>query len=91
VTDPFVIAAQGESGFVVRLRGDGREAESWCRLGPWPREELRLAVDDEEPVRRTVRCLPGHRDVADSPDIVRGRRRRPPRRRPRLMAQGTLR
>ncbi len=70
MADPFVIAALGESGSVVRLHGDGGGAESWCRLGPWLRGELGPAVDDEEPVRRTVRCLPSHRDVADSPDVV---------------------
>ena len=70
MTDPFEIEAQGESEFVVRLRGDGDEAESWFRLSPGLREELGLDVDDEELVRRTVRFLLRHQDVADFPDIV---------------------
>ena len=70
MTDPFQIEAQGESEFVVRLRGDGEETESWFRLSPGLREELGLEVDDEELVRRTVRFLLGHQDAADFPDIV---------------------
>ena len=70
MTDPFEIEAQGESEFLVRLRGDGGEAESWFRLSPGLREELELDVDDEELVRRTVQFLLGHQDVADFPDIV---------------------
>ena len=70
MTDPFEIEAQGESEYAVRLRGDGVEAESWFRLSPGLREELDLDVDDEELVRRTVRFLLGHQDVADFPDIV---------------------
>jgi len=70
VTDPSGIEAQGESGFVVRLRGDGREAASWSRLSHGLREELGLAVDDGEPVRRTAPSLLSHRDVADSPHTV---------------------
>jgi hypothetical protein len=70
MTDPFEIEAQGESEFVVRLRGDGGEAESWFRLSPGLRDELGVDVDDEELVRRTVRFLLGHQDVADFPDIV---------------------
>ena len=70
MTDPFQIEAQGESEFVVRLRGDGEETESWVRLSPGLREELGLEVDDEELVRRTVRFLLGHQDAADFPDIV---------------------
>ena len=70
MTDPFEIEAQGESEFVVRLRGDGDEAESWFRLSPGLREELGLDVDDEELVRRTVRFLIGHQGAADFPDIV---------------------
>jgi hypothetical protein len=69
MTDPFEIEAQGESEFVVRLRGDGEETESWVRLSPGLREELGLEVDDEE-LRRTVRFLLGHQEVADFPDIV---------------------
>ena len=64
------IEAQGESEFVVRLRGDGEDTESWFRLSPGLREELGLEVDDEELVRRTVRFLLGHQDAADFPDIV---------------------
>lgn len=70
MTDPFEIEAQGESEFVVRLRGDGEEAESWFRLSPGLREELGLEVAEEELVRRTVRFLLRHQDVADFPDIV---------------------
>ena len=70
MSDPFEIEAQGESEFVVRLRGDGDEAQSWVRLSPGLREELDLEVDDEELVRRTVRFLLRHQDVADFPDIV---------------------
>ena len=70
MTDPFEIEAQGESEFVVRLRGDGEEAESWFRLSPGLREELGLEVAEEELVRRTVRFL-RHQDVADFPDIVK--------------------
>ena len=70
MSDPFEIQAQGESEFVVRLRGDGAERESWFRLSPGLREELGLEVDDEELVRRTVRFLLGHQDAADFPDIV---------------------
>ena len=70
MTDPFQIEAQGESEYVVRLRGDGEETETWVRLSPGLREELGLEVDDEELVRRTVRFLLGHQDVADFPDIV---------------------
>ena len=70
MTDPFEIEAQGESEFVVRLRGDGDEAESWFRLSPGLREELGLDVDDEELVRRTVRFLLRHQEVADFPSIV---------------------
>lgn len=69
MTDPFEIEAQGESEFVVRLRGEG-ETGSWFRLSPGLREELGLDVDDEELVRRTVRFLLGHQDAADFPDIV---------------------
>ncbi len=70
MSDPFEIEAQGESEFVVRLRGDGGERESWFRLSPGLREELGLEVDDEELVRRTVRFLLGHQEVADFPDVV---------------------
>ncbi len=70
MTDPFQIEAQGESEYVVRLRGDGEETESWFRLSPGLREELGLEVDDEELVRRTVRFLLEHQDAADFPDIV---------------------
>ncbi len=70
MTDPFEIEAQGESEFVVRLRGDGGETESWFRLSPGLREELGLDVDDEKLVRRTVRFLLGHQDAADFPDVV---------------------
>ena len=70
MTDPFEIEPQGESEFVVRLRGDGVETQSWFRLSPGLREELGLDVDDEELVRRTVRFLLGHQDAADFPDIV---------------------
>jgi hypothetical protein len=72
MTDPFQIEAQGESEYVVRLRGDGEETgtESWFRLSPGLREELGLEVDDEELVRRTVRFLLGHQEAADFPDIV---------------------
>ncbi|SDM63217.1 hypothetical protein SAMN05660642_02942 [Geodermatophilus siccatus] len=70
MTDPFQIEAQGESEYVVRLRGDGEETESWFRVSPGLREELGLKVDDEELVRRTVRFLLGHQDPADFPDIV---------------------
>ena len=70
MTDPFEIETQGESEFVVRLRGDGQEAESWFRLSPGLREELGLEVDDEELVRRTVRFLLLYQDVADFPEIV---------------------
>ncbi|MGR6963501.1 hypothetical protein ACU610_03450 [Geodermatophilus sp. URMC 61] len=70
MTDPLEIEAQGESEFLVRLRGDGGETESWFRLTPELREELDLDVDDEELVRRTVHFLLGHQDVADFPDIV---------------------
>ena len=70
MTDPFEIEAQGESEFVVRLRGDGEDTESWFRLSLGLREELGLQVDDEELVRRTVRFLLGHQDAADFPDIV---------------------
>src|SRR5918997_1554867 len=70
MTDPFEIEAQGESEFVVRLRGDGEETESWFRLSPGLREELGLEVDDEELVRRTVRFLLGHQEADDFPDIV---------------------
>ena len=70
MSDPFEIQAQGESEFVVRLRGDGEETESWVRLSPGLREELGLEVDDEELVRRTVRFLLGHQEAADFPDIV---------------------
>ena len=70
MTDPFEIEPQGESEFVVRLRGDGVETQSWFRLSPGLREELDLDVDDEELVRRTVRFLLGHQDAADFPDIV---------------------
>jgi hypothetical protein len=70
MTDPFEIETQGESEFLVRLRGDGRETESWFRLSPGLREELGLELDDEELVRRTVRFLLGHQEVADFPDIV---------------------
>ncbi|SHN66671.1 hypothetical protein SAMN05660350_01428 [Geodermatophilus obscurus] len=72
MSDPFEIEAQGESEFVVRLRGDGggEQTESWFRLSPGLREELGLAVDDEELVRRTVRFLLGHQEAADFPDIV---------------------
>ena len=70
MTDPFEIEAQGESEFVVRLRGDGEEAESWSRLSPGLREELGLEVAEEELVRRTARFLLRHQDVADSPDIA---------------------
>jgi hypothetical protein len=70
MTDPVRIEAQGESEFVVRLRGDGGEVESWFRLSPGLREELGLDVADEELVRRTVRFLLGHQDVADFPDVV---------------------
>ena len=70
MTDPFQIEAQGESEYVVRLRGNGEEIESWFRLSPGLREELGLEVDDEELVRRTVRFLLDHQDAADFPDIV---------------------
>jgi hypothetical protein len=70
MTDPFEIEAQGESGFVVRLRGDGGGTESWSRLSPGLREELGLEVAEQELVRRTVRFLLRHQDVADVPDIV---------------------
>ncbi len=70
MTDPFRIEPQGESEFLVRLRGDGAETESWFRLSPGLREELGLDVDDEELVRRTVTFLLGHQDAADFPDIV---------------------
>ena len=70
MTDPFQIEAQGESEYLVRLRGDGEETESWFRLSPGLREELGLEVDDEELVRRTVRFLLEHQDAADFPDIV---------------------
>ena len=70
MTDPFQIEAQGESEYVVRLRGNGEETESWFRLSPGLREELGLEVDDEELVRRTVRFLLEHQDAADFPDIV---------------------
>ena len=70
MSDPFEIEPQGESEFVVRLRGDGVETQSWFRLSPGLREELDLDVDDEELVRRTVRFLLGHQDAADFPDIV---------------------
>jgi hypothetical protein len=70
MTDPFEIETQGESEFLVRLRDDGAETESWFRLSPGLREELGLDVDDEELVRRTVRFLLGHQDAADFPDIV---------------------
>ena len=62
MSDPFEIEAQGGSEFVARLRGDGAETGSWFRLGP--------EVDDEELVRRTVRFLLRHHDVADVPGIV---------------------
>jgi hypothetical protein len=70
MTDPFEIEPQGESEFVVRLRGDGADTESWFRLSPGLREELGLEVDDEELVRRTVHFLLGHQEAADFPDIV---------------------
>ncbi len=70
MTDPFELEAQGESEFVVRLRGDGEETESWFRLSPGLSEELGLEVDDEELVRRTVRFLLSHQDAADFPDVV---------------------
>ena len=70
MTDPFQIEAQGESEYVVRLRGNGEEIESWFRLSPGLREELGLEVDDEGLVRRTVRFLLGHQDAADFPDSV---------------------
>ena len=70
MTDPFGIETQGESEFLVRLRGDGGETESWSRLSPGLREELGLDVDDEELVRQTVRFLLRHQDAADFPDIV---------------------
>jgi hypothetical protein len=70
MTDPFQIEAQGESEYVVRLRGNSGEIESWFRFSPGLREELGLEVDDEELVRRTVRFLLGHQDAADFPDIV---------------------
>ncbi len=70
MTDPFEIEAQGENEFVVRLRDDGGETESWFRLSPGLRDELGLELDDEELVRRTVRFLLGHQDAADFPDIV---------------------
>ena len=69
MTDPFEIEAQGQFELVVRLRGDGGEAESWFRLSPGLREELGLEVADEELVWQTVRFL-RHQDVADIPDIV---------------------
>ncbi len=70
MTDPFEIETQGESEFLVRLRGDDGQTESWFRLSPGLRDELGLDVDDEELVRRTVRFLLGHQDAADFPDIV---------------------
>ena len=70
MTGPFEIEAQGESEFVVRLRGDGGGTESWSRLSPGLREELGLEVAEQELVRRTVRFLLRHQDVADVPDIV---------------------
>ena len=70
MSDPFEIEAQGGSEFVGRLRGDGAETGSWFRLGPGLREELGPEVDDEELVRRTVRFLLRHHDVADVPGIV---------------------
>ncbi len=70
MTDPFQIEPQGESEFLVRLRGDDGETESWFRLSPGLRDELGLELDDEELVRRTVRFLLGHQDAADFPDIV---------------------
>jgi hypothetical protein len=70
MTGPFEIEAQGESEFVVRLRGDGGGTESWSRLSPGLREELGLEVAEQELVRRTVRFLLRHQDVADIPDIV---------------------
>jgi hypothetical protein len=70
MTDPFEIEAQGESEFVVRLRGDGGGTESRSRLSPGLREELGLEVAEQELVRRTVRFLLRHQDVADVPDIV---------------------
>jgi hypothetical protein len=70
MTDPFEIEAQGDSEFVVRLRGNGEEAESWFRISPGLREQLGLEVDDEELVRRTIRFLLRHQDVADFPEIV---------------------
>ncbi len=68
--DPFEIEPQGESEFLVRLRGDDGGTESWFRLSPGLRDELGLELDDEELVRRTVRFLLGHQEVADFPDIV---------------------
>ncbi len=70
MTDPFEIEPQGESEFLVRLRGDDAERESWFRLSPGMQDELGLELDDEELVRRTVRFLLGHQDAADFPDIV---------------------
>jgi hypothetical protein len=54
----------------VRLRGDDGQRESWFRLSPGMQDELGLELDDEELVRRTVRFLLGHQEVADLPDTV---------------------
>ena len=70
MSGPLEFEAQGESDFVVRLRGDGGETEVWFRLGPGLRDELALEVDDEELIRRTVRFLLRHQGVADFPGIV---------------------
>ena len=61
MTDPFEIETQGESEFLVRLRGDDGQTESWFRLGPGLRDGLGLDVDDEELVRLTAPGAPGNR------------------------------
>ncbi|RBY82525.1 hypothetical protein DQ238_04375 [Geodermatophilus sp. TF02-6] len=71
MSEPFGIEAQGDHQYVVRLRGEVEEVESWVELSPDLLDRIGVAEDDEEAVvRHTVRFLLRHQDVPDFPRIV---------------------
>ena len=65
------IEPQGEHQYVVRLRDDDEERESWFNVTPALLDHVRTHGQDEESVvRRTVDFLIARQSVADFPDIV---------------------
>ncbi|MGY1840369.1 MULTISPECIES: hypothetical protein [unclassified Modestobacter] len=67
--DDIEIQKQGEGEYVVVQPTEADDVTTWFTLTP---EALdRLGADDEEDVvRRTVRFLRRHQDVADFPEVV---------------------